>query len=402
MTSFTPINTPRATAATYETDENSNVDVNDTGVSRHEIVRGYDSSSASPLLDYDSSASQSFPPGPTAVKKRELFSPDKSFSEKVNEVISTVRSTTPVYAGKTRKRNVTEQTSGPATKKIRQDRFADLQLEVLQLPYQSIICINMPPRIGVVPGQPIPEPNRQNLPFGATEDYYNSMIIHYLDELELTYTKATELYLEKFPLETITEEALRKRHIRSLLRLSKKYGLKAPDAIGNVSQVVKRRGHARAKRLHTIQADATHSGIFMPSPDSAPANHPATSLGAVSMTTAPEKKVAYSQVRTTNLSASERDFEKACMVIWHDADKMSFKDIRNKLEDEYGWSIGLRTIEKHYYMSIKRVYGPGGKKAKKENWAKALGNGRAAVNEGDRVRPETEFPAKAVERRMSI
>ena len=69
----------------------------------------------------------------------------------------------------------------------------------------------MPPRPGQVPGQVPPAPVFGTFPFGDTEDHQNSMIIYWLDDLEHTYAKTTELYNETFPNDKVTDEAVRRR-----------------------------------------------------------------------------------------------------------------------------------------------------------------------------------------------
>ncbi|KAF2031843.1 hypothetical protein EK21DRAFT_25953, partial [Setomelanomma holmii] len=199
------------------------------------------------------------------------------------------------------------------------------------LPYQSIVSLNMPPRPGYIPGHPIPEPVQGEYPFGDTENHNNSYIIHLMDERELTYTKAAEVYSAKFSHDVITDEAVRKRHIRCLLRLKAKYGMKPESQIGPVSKNVKRRGSPRAKATKRPAPFSTST-----SPAASPSPQPRTS-----------KK------RKTN----HRSFEKTCIVIWHDANGMSFKSIREKLEKEQGWSLGLGTVEKYYYLTLEKVYG---------------------------------------------
>ncbi|KAH8724581.1 hypothetical protein GQ44DRAFT_617797 [Phaeosphaeriaceae sp. PMI808] len=212
------------------------------------------------------------------------------------------------------------------------------------MPFQSIIAINMPPRPFLVSGQPIPEPDPDHLPFGDTEDYKNSMIIHYMDEHAMSYTAAAAQYNIKFPNEGVTDEAVRKRHIRSLLRLKKKFGLKDPKSIGPVPKLISRRGQKRSRRLIDIVATP------LPQSKTKIETRPGSLPTIQSNDAIPKPKL------------SSHLFEKACIVTWRDADKLEFKEIRNKLEEDFDWSIGLRTIERYYCQTLDRVYGAGGKK----------------------------------------
>jgi hypothetical protein len=49
--------------------------------------------------------------------------------------------------------------------------------------------------------------------------------------------------------------------------------------------------------------------------------------------------------------------ERAAIVVWRDLQGMSFKEIREKLDDDYNWSLGRGTIEKFYYNARPKVYG---------------------------------------------
>jgi len=311
-----------------------------------------------------------------------------SFDEKISIAVAQARNTKDQSKCTPKKHRITPPVSGPEKKKPRlapkRDRSAEAALEVQKLPYQSIISLNMPPRPGVVPGQPIPEPDSANLPFGDTEDYNNSMIIHYMDEVEMTYTKAAEVYSARFPRDAVTDEAVRKRHIRSLLRLKKKFGVRDPDTIPRPSKAVIRRGTPRAKKVSLITpVSSTPSATPAPvSPNDAAASTPSTPV-----TVAPKRKLL------------PRVFEKALIVTWHDDAKMSWKDIQNKLEDEYKWSLGQGTIEKYYYVTLERVYGKGGKKEKNvEAREEQMEEGEGKREDGD----FGGFVERLVERRMSF
>jgi hypothetical protein len=64
----------------------------------------------------------------------------------------------------------------------------------LSLTYNTIKCTNMPARPASYPA-----PVNGTFPFSDTEDYNNSMVIYFLDELEHIYGQTTKLYNLHFP-----------------------------------------------------------------------------------------------------------------------------------------------------------------------------------------------------------
>ncbi|CAO2656455.1 Nn.00g052580.m01.CDS01 [Neocucurbitaria sp. VM-36] len=223
----------------------------------------------------------------------------------------------------------------------------------LNLAYRSIKAISMPARIGLVPGQipPVPDPN--NLPFGDTEDYENCLIVHWCDELEVSYGTAAALHNKMFPDDQLTDEAVCKRHIRVLQRLSKKYGPKPVDQIGPIGQKVRRRGKVRAPRLNGIVPQAHDHSLSAQGHDTGDTT---TVTSATTTPSDPQFEVAEANSFSREAQKS-RDFEKACIVVWKDSLKMGFRAIRDKLETEHDWSLGLGTISKYYFQNVRRVYG---------------------------------------------
>lgn len=49
--------------------------------------------------------------------------------------------------------------------------------------------------------------------------------------------------------------------------------------------------------------------------------------------------------------------EMAAIVVWKDLEGMSFKEIREKLDEDYNWSLGRGTVEKNYNNARPKVYG---------------------------------------------
>lgn len=322
----------------------------------------------SPSKDATAPLEESQPdtPMPDATDKDTTPNPDPSPAENVGRVnrktkrfVVTNKDPRALAKAKGKKREADGSVQTPTRWKGKRARAADE--EELNLPYRSIKAINMPPRIGLVPGKVPPMPDRNNLPFGDTEDYYNSLILHWCDEHEVGYGTAAGLYNEMFPEDKITDEAVRRRHIRSLQRLAKKYGAKPADQIGPVGQKVLRRGKSRAPALSGIVAEVNRSA------DSAHADGPGDATTVTAATTAPDppqpenalphRLTAPHRTIQAKRKQKSKDFEKACIVVWKDSLKMDFKAIRDKLESEYKWSLGLGTVEKYYYQTLDRVHG---------------------------------------------
>lgn len=253
------------------------------------------------------------------------------------------------------KRPVSDVATHPAP--LRKKRAQDI--EKANILYKTIKAINMPPRSRLVPGQLPPIPTAGTSPFGDTEDYHNSVIINFLAETEHTYGSTTILFNEFFPKDSITDEAIRRRHIRSLQRLLKKHGPKPVDQIEELGKNVMKRGKARAPRLSGIVLEHDQLDVAMPSPDDA-----ATTC-SVNITPAPpppaqlrkrvdrEKSILRARRRE---ALKDRDFDKTCIAVWKDAEGLEFLAIRDKLDKERKWHLGLATIEKYYYQTLDWVY----------------------------------------------
>jgi hypothetical protein len=164
----------------------------------------------------------------------------------------------------------------------------------------------------------------------------------------------------------MTDEAVRKRHIRCLMRMKKRFRVKSQqelENLGEVSRIVRRRGIKRAKRVSDIVPEAeaeVEDRTTTPSLDIAP-SAPTPELNA--FIEPPTKKRKH--ILSSHL------FEKCRIVIWRNAEGLGWKDIRDKLEMEYEWSLGTGTIEKYYYLTLERVYGSGRKeevKKKERGW----------------------------------
>ena len=252
-----------------------------------------------------------------------------------------------------KKRAADEKKGGRAKRQVRSS-------QELGLTYNSIKAINMPPRPGQVPGQVPPAPVFGTFPFGDTEDHQNSMIIYWLDDLEHTYAKTTELYNGTFPNDKVTDEAVRRRHIRSLERLQKRYGAKPVAQIGIVGKNIARRGRPRAPRLSGIEPENDPSDAASPSEEQIESDVSAPEDNLAPTFPSPPKG---SLAKATNQAQREKrnhqghEFDKACIVVWHDADKMSFKDIRTRLDNERGWSLGEPTVKKEYTRARARIWG---------------------------------------------
>ncbi|CAA9962113.1 hypothetical protein PTMSG1_05490 [Pyrenophora teres f. maculata] len=228
----------------------------------------------------------------------------------------------------------------------------------LGLKYISIKAIAMPPRPGLIPGVPPPAPVPGTFPFGDTEDHQHSMMIHWLDELEYTYAEVTRMYVKMFPDDSVSDEAIRRRHIRSLERLVNRYGKKGEAQIGAVGRTVQIRGKPRGKGRRSMDAEAEEQD-------------PAASF---SQSQAGKQFALTRQARREATNCETHYFEKTCIVVWRDADHMSFKDIREKLAREHGWSIGETTVRKYYSRVRDQAWG-----------FEARADGEGTGDEGDSI-----------------
>jgi hypothetical protein len=94
----------------------------------------------------------------------------------------------------------------------------------------------MPPRCDVDPDYPdlIPEPTLTNYPFGETVKYHDSMILHYVDELDMTYKEASQTWNRRSLEYTLRSDALRQRYERSLEHLVQVYGVKSAKEMNEI------------------------------------------------------------------------------------------------------------------------------------------------------------------------
>jgi hypothetical protein len=245
--------------------------------------------------------------------------------------------------------------SESSTNKRAKSEEAEIELNTdgsVKLHYQSIKAIKMPPRKHTGP------PTENEEPYGSTENYQNSMIIYWLDEMDKSYNETCRLYAKKFPQHKSVEEAIRRRHIRSLGRLAKKYGVKQLHEIDGVGKHTLRRGKKRTPRQSKgsakpplIAAGNTHLDVAAPVVPAAPAAPvaPADPPKVFNFNHAPQ---APKYVRNSYKVA-----EKIAIVVWRDLDHLDFKDIRERLEDKYDWSLGKATVEKYYHLTRPKVYG---------------------------------------------
>ncbi|OAL46233.1 hypothetical protein IQ07DRAFT_590987, partial [Pyrenochaeta sp. DS3sAY3a] len=88
----------------------------------------------------------------------------------------------------------------------------------------------------------MPIPNEGEYRYGPTEDIRSSTLIYFVDDCEMSYSSAWMFYSMLFDDYIVTIETLRRRHLRSLYRLEKRYGAKPYDQIGPLGPNVLRRG----------------------------------------------------------------------------------------------------------------------------------------------------------------
>jgi hypothetical protein len=242
----------------------------------------------------------------------------------------------------TRKRVMTALES-PSEKRAKVNEFdfergSDGQI---MLPYQSIKSIHMPPRTSTGP------PREHDRPYGDTENHQNSMIIYWLDEQDKSYSAAKQLFAEKFPEHKAVEEAIRRRHIRALQRLAKKYGVKQLHEIDGVGKNTLRRGKKRTSRGYSVGTE--------PSPKVANSSVKFGQDAAASSPAAPN--FSHMPHAPKYVRDSYKAIEKAAIVVWRDLDGLDYKNIRKRLEEDYDWSLGNKTVEKYYHLTRPKVYG---------------------------------------------
>lgn len=254
-----------------------------------------------------------------------------------------------------------EDTAAGAGGRPRKRRLKPRLEEAVDIPYQTIKAINMPPRAGGANDQNrIPSaPVEGTFPYGNTEDYKSSMIIYWLDEEEHTYGTTTTLFNNAFPDDKITDNAIRRRHIRALQRLLKRYGAKPIDQIGPVGKNVLRRKKARAPKLRDIVPEFDQTAAATQSEEHGDVS---ASLSTSKISATPELPLTPLTIPSDahgikSKAQKSREFEKACIVVWRDAEKMDFKAIRDRLENERNLSLGLKTVEKYYDQALDRVHG---------------------------------------------
>jgi hypothetical protein len=179
--------------------------------------------------------------------------------------------------------------------------------------------------------------------------YENVMLIYWVDEQEMTYADANKLFAQKFPVPSdkkpIVEEAIRRRHLRALDKLVKTYGKKTNVDKATIGKAVLRRGRERNPKSPGAQATVDQGSAIK---------------GSSSPTGPVRSKVGLTPNYVKN--AAERAIQKAAIVVWRDlpvgseGKSMSFKEIRDKLDDEYDWSLGTGSVEKLYHQNRSRVY----------------------------------------------
>jgi hypothetical protein len=187
------------------------------------------------------------------------------------------------------------------------------------------------------------------------------MLIHFLDELEYSYGEATGLYNNAFPNDQITDEAIRRRHLRCLERLLKRYGAKPIEQIGPVGKKILRRGKPRATRLGRVVREGDASGDAATSVDGGSTSSSAGAATSSNHAAAPHRRTLH---YTTTIEAlqekrnmKKHHFETICIVVWRDTDAMEFKAIRERLEDKNNWSIGTKRVKELYYANRDMVHG---------------------------------------------
>lgn len=238
---------------------------------------------------------------------------------------------------------------------------SDFGPALIDLPYQTMKVINMPARGDLTPGQDLPEPTPDNLPYGDTENHQSSMLLYWLDEQELSYREAFALFNQKFPNETTYYESFRRRHIKTLQRLARKYGLKPASEIELPGPNVLRRGQQAGARYSTIggsvlepaamQAASNNSGEH-----AAVDHHSGTTpqLWVQPQANTHPKRQGHGKKARQPLAT--RGLLLACIVVWKDIEGVSLEQIQERLAGEFDWKLSINTVKKLYYDQRPRIY----------------------------------------------
>lgn len=214
------------------------------------------------------------------------------------------------------------------------DGFGPKLIDIRDFKYRTIKSINMPVRTDVIAGQDPPEPTPISHPYGSDIDYRAGMLIWLCDDLELSYSETVRRYRLKFPDEkSITEDAVRKRHILFLEKLARRYGLKPEHELDEPGRRVAIRGRQIGHKYNTINGVHVYA---------ASAGHDVA--GTVR------------RRRTSDQLTMHRGFLKACICVWKDTSNASIEEIKQRLQNDYGWNIGVNTVNKLYYSERARVY----------------------------------------------
>lgn len=218
--------------------------------------------------------------------------------------------------------------------KAPRDGFGPKQIDVRDFTYRTIKAINMPARSDLTPGQDPPEPTPDSQPYGEDMDYRASMLIWWCDDLELSYSETMRRYRLKFPGDRpITEDTIRKRHILYVEKLARRHGLKPQDELEEPGGWVRRRGKQAGHKYNTINGVRVYS----------------TAAG-------PDVAGTIKRRRVNGEPTQHRGMLKACICVWKDTSGVSFEQIKQRLEHEYNWNIGVNTVQKMYYAERARVY----------------------------------------------
>lgn len=238
--------------------------------------------------------------------------------------------------------------------KAPRDGFGPKQIDMRDFTYRTIKAINMPARSDLTPGQDPPEPTPDRQPYGEDMDYRASMLIWWCDDLELSYSETMRRYRLKFPDErTITEDTIRKRHILYVEKLARRHGLKPQEELEEPGGWVGRRGKQAGHKYNTINGVLVYSAAA-----------------------GPDVARTIKRRRVNGEPTQHRGVLKACICVWKDTSDVSFEQIKQRLEHEYNWNVGVNTVQKMYYAERARVYDT-------HNETDAMPDQQASINTAD-------------------
>jgi hypothetical protein len=91
----------------------------------------------------------------------------------------------------------------------------------------------------------------------------------------------------------------------------------------------------------------------------------------------------------------DHEFNTACIVVWRDADKLSFREIRQKLEDQRGWVLSEEEVIEEHGRARAGVWGVTNLiRQQEDEWEMEGGGGAVEVNDTAMVDGNSDIDAE--------